>query len=73
LPSGPTGRPGTCQVEFEYERGGTLADMGAYDVHHARLYGMVADKTGIVPFMELVDKVMSQQPYTTADTVYSVG
>jgi transposase len=34
LPPGP-GRP--RRVEFEYERGGTLAYMGAYDVHAARL------------------------------------
>ncbi len=27
--------------------------MGAYDVHAARLFGTVAEKTGIVPFMEL--------------------
>jgi NAD(P)H-flavin reductase len=46
--------------------------MGAYDVHRARLYGLVADKTGIVPFMELVDKVMTQEPYASARTVYWV-
>ncbi len=33
---------------------------------------MVADKTGIVPFMELVDKVMTQEPYASARTVYWV-
>jgi Protein of unknown function (DUF3703)/DDE superfamily endonuclease len=50
--------------------GGTLACMGAYDVHQARLIGSVAEKTGIVPFMELVDRVMTQQPYVNARTVY---
>ena len=35
--------------------------MGAYDVHRAHLIGTIADKTGIVPFMELVDKVMTQR------------
>ena len=34
------------QVEFEYERGGTLAYMGAYDVHRAHLIGTIAEKTG---------------------------
>jgi transposase len=58
------------RVEFEYERGGTLAYMGAYDVHRARLIGCVAPKTGIVPFMELVDHVMTREPYASARNVY---
>jgi len=66
-------RPGQlAQVEFEYSRGGTLAYMGAYDVHHARLIGSIADKTGIVPFMDLVAKVMTTEPYASARTVYWV-
>jgi len=60
------------RVEFEYRRGGTLAYMGAYDVHAARLFGTVAAKTGIVPFMELVDWVMSTEPYRSARRVYWV-
>lgn len=68
---GRPARPGQVpQVEFEYERGGTLAYMGAYDVHQARLIGDVADKTGIVPFMTLVDKVMTMEPYASARRVY---
>ena len=49
-------RDDSRRVEFEYERGGTLAYMGAYDVHRAHLFGSVAEKTGIVPFMELVER-----------------
>jgi transposase len=60
------------RVEFEYRRGGTLAYMGAYDVHAARLFGSVAEKTGIVPFMELVDRVMAAEPYRSARRVYWV-
>jgi transposase len=71
-PSRPPGPGQLAQVEFEYDRGGTLAYMGAYDVHRARLYGLVADKTGIVPFMNLVDTVMTQEPYASAQTVYWV-
>ena len=66
----PPGPGRVAQVEFEYKRGGTLAYMGAYDVHQARLIGSVAEKTGIVPFMELVERVMTQQPYANARTVY---
>ena len=58
------------RVEFEYERGGTLAYMGAYDVHRARLIGSVAPKTGIVPFMELAEQVMTLEPYASARRVY---
>jgi hypothetical protein len=68
----PAGPGHLSQVEFEYERGGTLAYMGAYDVHHAHLIGTIAEKTGIVPFMELVDKVMTREPYASARTVYWV-
>ena len=71
-PGRPAGPGHLAQVEFEYERGGTLAYMGAYDVHAARLFGTVAEKTGIVPFMELVDKVMTQEPYASARRVYWV-
>jgi hypothetical protein len=61
-----------AQVEFEYVRGGTLAYMGAYDVHRARLFGTVAEKTGIVPFTGLVDKVMATEPYASARRVFWV-
>jgi hypothetical protein len=42
----------------------------AYDVHRARLIGTLAEKTGIVPFMTLVERVMTQEPYASARTVY---
>jgi hypothetical protein len=71
-PGRPTGPGQLAQVEFEYDRGGTLAYMGAYDVHRAHLYGTIAERTGIVPFMELVGKVMTQEPYASAATVYWV-
>jgi hypothetical protein len=65
------GAPGrTRRVEFEYTRGGTLCYLGAYDVHAARLFGRVAEKSGIVPFMELVNHVMSTEPYASARRVW---
>lgn len=60
------------RVEFEYSRGGTLAYMGAYDVHRARLFGHVAAKTGIEPFMALVERVMNLEPYRGARRVFWV-
>lgn len=67
LPPGP-GR--TRRVEFEYRRGGTLAYLGAYDVHRAQLIGMTAPTTGIAPFGELVAKVMTTEPYASARRVF---
>lgn len=71
-PTRPASPGHVAQVEFEYRRGGTLAYMGAYDVHRARLFGTVADKTGIAPFMDLVEHVMTTEPYASARRVYWV-
>lgn len=60
------------RVEFEYERHGTLACFGAYDVHQARLMGRVEPTTGIAPFGRLVDQVMSSEPYASAKRVFWV-
>jgi len=62
----PTLPPGTTRmmrVNHEYDRGGSLAYLAAYDVHHARVVGHCAAKTGIVPFMSLAEKVMTTEPY----------
>jgi transposase len=67
LPPGP-GR--TRRVEFEYTRGGTLAYLGGYDVHRAHLIGQVAPTTGIAPFGQLVEKVMTTEPYASARRVF---
>lgn len=64
------GRPGL--VEFEYLRGGTLAYLAAWDVHHANLFDRVEQTTGIDPFHRLVDQVMQVEPYRSARTVYWV-
>ena len=60
----------TRRVEFEYDRHGTLAYFGAYDVHRAHLMGRVAPSTGIAPFSELVAQVMSSEPYASAKRVF---
>jgi hypothetical protein len=69
LPPGP-GR--ARRVEFEYTRGGTLAYMAAYDVHHAKVFGQIAPKTGIEPFAGLVAEVMTTEPYASAKRVFWV-
>src|SRR3954454_19839894 len=67
VPAGP-GRP--TLVEFEYRRGGTLAYLAAWDVHHARLFDRVEAKTGIEPFGRLVERVMTSEPYRSARRVF---
>lgn len=71
----PTLAPGisrTMRVEHEYDRGGALAYLAAYDVHRAHVIGLCSDTTGIDPFMELVDEVMTQEPYASAKRVFWV-
>jgi hypothetical protein len=62
------GRPGL--VEFDYLRGGTLAYLAAWDVHHANLFDRIEQTTGIAPFGRPVDQVMTVEPYKSAQTVY---
>jgi len=69
LPPGP-GQP--RRQEFEYQRGGTLAYFAALDVHLGHVIGRCAPKTGIEPFGELVEQVMTTEPYASARRVYWV-
>jgi transposase len=67
LPPAPGRRRRT---EFEYRRGGTLAYLAAYDPHRAQVIGRTAPTTGIVPFGELVEQVMTSEPYASAARVF---
>jgi hypothetical protein len=60
------------RVEHEYERMGALAYMAAWDVRQAKIFGLCRDSTGIDSFHELVDLVMSQEPYRSAHRVFWV-
>ena len=65
--------PGRARrVEFEYERGGALAYMAAWDVRNAKVFGLCEKKTGIDPYHRLVDLVMQQEPYRSARRVFWV-
>jgi transposase len=69
----PTLAPGQARamrVNHTYGRGGALAYLAAYDVHRARVFGRTEPTTGIVPFMNLVTQVMSQEPYASAKRVF---
>jgi hypothetical protein len=71
-PTLPPGVARTMRVEHEYERGGALAYLAAWDVHQARLFGRCEPTTGIAPFGRLVDQVMSTAPYASAKRVFWV-
>ncbi len=60
------------RVEHEYDRGGALAYMAAYDVHKAQLFGRTEPTTGIEPFGRLVEQVMTVEPYASAKRVFWV-
>lgn len=66
-------RPGEpVRVEHEYRRGGAVAYLAALDVHRAKLFGRIEPTTGIAPFGRLVDQVMQQEPYRSAERVFLI-
>ncbi|MEV7302533.1 transposase [Streptomyces clavifer] len=69
----PTLAPGqtrAMRVNHTYGRGGALAYLAAYDIHRAEVFGRCEQTTGIVPFMKLVEQVMTIEPYASAKRVY---
>lgn len=69
-PTLPPGRARLMRVEHEYDRGGALAYLAAYDVHRGQVMGRCEDTTGIVPFGALVSQVMTAEPYVSAKRVF---
>ena len=61
------------RVEFEYERGGALAYLAAWDVRRAKVFGLCVPTTGIEPYHRLVDLVMGQEPYRSARRVFWIA
>jgi hypothetical protein len=52
----PLSAPRRAQrVEHDYDRGGALCDLAAWDVHRGRLFGRCEQQTGIIPFRRLVE------------------
>ncbi len=69
-PSTPPLRGQAMRVEHEYERGGAVAYLAAWDVRRGGVIGRCEATTGKVPFGRLVDQVMSQAPYRSARRVF---
>jgi transposase len=69
----PTLGPATARamrINHDYDRGGAVAYLAAYDVHRGKVFGRCEHTTGIEPFGRLVAQVMTQQPYASAERVY---
>jgi hypothetical protein len=60
------------RVEFEYDRGGALQYLAAWDVRRGIVMGRCEPSTGIEPFGRLVAQVMSRKPYRCAKRVFWV-
>lgn len=58
------------RLEFEYERGGALQYLAAWDVRRGYVMGRCESCTGIEPFGRLVRQVMEQEPYRSANRVF---
>jgi hypothetical protein len=58
------------KVEHEYTRCGAWAYLAAIDVHRAKLFGRCEAHNGIASFDRLVEQVMTQAPYRTAQRVF---
>ena len=56
------------RVEHEYERGGALQYLAAWDVRRGQVLGRCEERTGIEPFGRLVEQVMKTEPYLTFRT-----
>ena len=64
-------RPGQAmRVEHEYDRGGALAHLAAWDVRRGGIIGRCAPTTGIVAFGKLGAQVMPPDPYRSAPRVF---
>ena len=69
-PTLPPGKARAMRVEHDYDRGGALAYLAAWDVHRGQVTGRCEDTTGIAPFARLVAQVMTTEPYASADRVF---
>jgi hypothetical protein len=71
-PSLPPAPGRMTRIEHEYERGGALQYLAAWDVRRGLVMGRCESSTGIAPFGRLVAQVMEQEPYGAAERVFWV-
>jgi hypothetical protein len=71
-PSAAPGPGAPTRVAHEYARGGALAYLAAWDVRRGGVAGRCEATMGKAPFGRLVDQVMAQEPYRSAERVFWV-
>jgi transposase len=69
-PTLPPGKARAMRIEHDYQRGGAVAYLAAWDVHRGQVAGRCEDTTGIAPFARLVEQVMTAEPYASANRVF---
>ena len=69
-PALPPGKARAMRAGHDYQRGGALAYLAAWDVHRGQVTGRCEHTTGIAPFARLVEQVMTAEPYASADQVF---
>ena len=67
LPPAPR-RP--AYIENEYERGGALQYLAAWDVRRGYVMGRCEPTTGIEPFGRLVKQVLAEEPYQSGERLF---
>jgi hypothetical protein len=69
----PSLEPGSgraARIESEYERGGALQYLAAWDVRRGYVMGRCEPATGIEPFGRLVTQVLTHEPYRSASRLF---
>jgi len=69
-PTLPPGKARAMRVEHDYQRGGALAYLAAWDARRGQVTGRCEHTTGITPFSRLVQQVMTSEPYASASRVF---
>lgn len=62
------GRP--ARIEHEYQRGGALQYLAAWDVRRGYVIGRCEATTGIAPFGRLVNQVLAEEPYRSGERLF---
>jgi transposase len=69
-PALPPGKARAMRIEHDYDRGGALAYLAAWDVRRGQVTGRCEATTGIAPFARLAEQVMTTEPYASANRVF---
>jgi hypothetical protein len=69
-PSLPPAQGRPPYLENDYERGGALQYLAAWDVRRGYVMGRCEPKTGIAPFARLVNQVVAEEPYRSGERLF---